>query len=237
MQENPIPESSAPARPRMPRAVWLALAAALVVVALLAVQRRGESRAPAGDVAHYVAQLEPGPSVALLELSPWSITSGPTAVAPAAALPWRIGARLVDVELAIASGDTAAARRLGRQLVTMLGQAGAPAAASEIYADAAALTAPGVARRREAERLLVQQLGEPVALGAWIEAARYASLQRRAPFFRLPDSHASMTRLRALGIASRETTAAVDRLAGSGSATASEWMALDDALREMIAAR
>ena len=219
------------------------MAVAAALVALVAVPKLVErGRAPSDDIGSYLAAVHtPGGLPAAVDVAPWSGTRSSAQVAPAAALPWRVGAMMVDVEMAAGARDAAATLRSGADLASLLEQAGVPAATRSVYLDSAAITrGPDVAwlsdassARRETERAIPD---EGLRLGAWIEAARYAVASRDDRFFSAPRSRESMARLASLGLttpAARQAldAASTDRMTPGGRA------ALAAALRDLLAAR
>ncbi|HYD54186.1 MAG TPA: hypothetical protein VEA99_16235 [Gemmatimonadaceae bacterium] len=224
-----------PWRRRMPPMGWLAIAAGIVV---LVAQPLVRGRDGSGVVAAHVSQLgRDAGTVERLALSPWSGVRSPTDVVPTPALPWRIGARFVDVEMAIASGDSAAAMRLGRQLAAMLEQAQVPAVTAGLYADSVALLGAGGAdARRDAERDVVRRIGEQATLGVWVEAARYAILQQRSRFFAGDLTREATARLRQVDLLTPRAASLIEA-AARGGATPEQWTQLEVELRELLALR
>ena len=170
---------------------WLAVAAALVGLALGSVLYRHFPRGP-DDPARFVALLSTRELPGGWDGHPWSTLRGGEGAGTAEPLApraraGRLGARLIDLELAVARRDTAAAP-IADEIATLLEgvPAGGPAAA--LYRDVSRRAGsppeelkPELTRaRRAAARLAGPEL---VELGAWAEAARLASARQDVHYF------------------------------------------------------
>jgi hypothetical protein len=175
------PIHAAPSRRRGLAPRWLAIAAVLGGIAL-APWLWTRFAADRGLIAVEADALPAG-----WDASPWGATRGPGDPLTAEARAVRLGARLVDVELAVRGRDPATAQLATETAMLLEGIPGAAPAAS-IYRE--------VARRagEPAERLdplldrgreVVPQIAgeEGVKLGAWFESARIAAAARDDGFF------------------------------------------------------
>ena len=160
-----------------------AIAATLIVIVGLSLLRGsgGSTNTPQT----LVALLDrPNDAVPLTAAAPWSELRGGDDGVAARARAVRIGVRLVDLELLMRSGDTAAASRVARQIGTMLDGIPAGSAAATAYrtiADSPSATADA---RQTAASFAERVAGaEGVRLGAWLEAARMATASRDSAFF------------------------------------------------------
>lgn len=224
-------------------ASWLAIAAsiaAIIVIPLYLLQARTEGR---DVVARHVALLGDGSGIpAGFELSPWSTTRSGTESVPTGALPWRIGARLVDLEVAAAVSDTASVARLGHELALLLEAAAVPAPTRSVYLDRAAIARgpddDWLAESALARQRITRQLAdERLELGAWVEAARFAAARQRAEFFRTKESAAAVARLREIGAPEPAVVDLIAAASGSQSMTEERWEELAAGLRELLASR
>jgi hypothetical protein len=172
-----------------PIAAWVGLAAVLAGVVLLpAVRGRLRPSGP-GAPGDFVELLrEPGaPLPAGWDTPAWSSTRGPSDPLTPEARAARIGARLVDLEVAIAARDSAAGR-IAQELVFLLegAPAGAPVAAMfrEVAGQVGAPSAELMRKLDQASAAATDLAGaELVRLGAWAEAARIAAGKGDAAFF------------------------------------------------------
>jgi hypothetical protein len=176
------PIDAAPSRRRGIAPRWLALAAVLAGVALapwLLTRFAGER---GGLVAVEARALPAG-----WDASPWGVTRGAGDGLTDDARAVRLGARLVDVELAVRGRDPATAQ-LATETAILLEQIPAASPAAGIYRQLAGRAGepaerlePLLAQGRE----LVPQMAdeERVKLGAWLESARIAAATRDREFF------------------------------------------------------
>jgi hypothetical protein len=231
---------------RVPPGLWVALAAGIVAVVAvpLGVQRwqdaRVEPQAAADPVASYVAMLDGARSAPALELAPWSATRSIRGPTPVSALPWRIGARFVDLEIAVSARDSATSVRVATEVASLLEEAGVAAPTRAVFLDTAAMVreAAGAWRSqaRRARADAVRSIGDDaVSGGAWIEAARYAAVRRDAAFFGAGRSRAAVGDLRRRGVLDAPAAALV--LAAGARSSAADWVRLEALLREAIASR
>lgn len=243
------------ARWRVPR--WAALAAGIaVMVAVPALWWRARPGADIGTapptpdavapapngMPSYVALLAPEARAAGLpagwEGRPWRTTRGAGDPLTPEARGVRVGARLTDMELAVAAGDAAAARGTAAEVAALLDEVpggGAAAAAYRALGGSGMLSvgAPGAAALARARRdaALVAGAGD-VALGAWLEAARVAAARRDAAFFQTAESRAALGRVRGSG--GVETQGAADRVAAAAGREPPAWERLGAELTMLL---
>ncbi len=230
--------AEAPARRRpfggWPVRRWAAVAAAAVVAAGPALwwRTQPDDGATAG-VPSSVALLAPEARSAGLPAgwdgTPWRVTRGAGDPLTAEARAVRVGARVTDLELAAAAGDTAAARAVAADVAALLDEVpGGGAAAAAYRALDAGAGAAALARARRDAALVAGEEG--FAFGAWLEAARVAAARRDAAFFRSGASRAALERLRGSTEGERVLAAAAAREPAA-------WPALGDALAALLRAR
>jgi hypothetical protein len=111
----------------------------------------------------------------------------------------RIGARLVELELALRGGDPAAARTAA-QVAILLGELPGSGPVVSIFRDIQgragapwAELEPQVEHGREAAAAMAGE--DDVRLGAWLQAARIAAGRQDAAFFRTRAAKAALGRL------------------------------------------
>ncbi|HYH80294.1 MAG TPA: hypothetical protein VEX86_10865 [Longimicrobium sp.] len=201
---------------RAPGRRWMtygAIAASVVGVGLAAalLARGGDGRLddPVSAVAMLEGGAAPGPAAGWDES--WSRFRGApdAAIDPAAV---RIGAHLVDLELADASRDTAAVHTLGGDVAALLGNMRGGAGAAAIYRKVQQASpdsvAPLLAQGREEVRTLLGSV-DGLELGIWAETGRTAAARRDTAFFRRSETRAVMERLAASPEFDEETVAAL----------------------------
>jgi hypothetical protein len=186
------------ARPRRALARrWLAMAAVLAGVALAPwLWTRYTART---DPARFAAEIEAGGLPAGWDASPWGATRGPgDAIAPDARAV-RLGARLVDLELAVRARSPAAAA-LASETAMLLEGIPASGPTATIYREIARRAAeppeqlePLLAQGRELVPLLAGV--ERVELGAWTEAARIAAARGDRDFFESRAARSQLERM------------------------------------------
>jgi hypothetical protein len=177
---TPIDAARSRRRGLAPR--WLALAAVLAGVALAPWLLTRFAAERGGLVAVEAAALPAG-----WNASPWGATRGAGDGLTREARAVRLGARLVDVELAVRGRDPATAQLATETAMLLDGIDGGPPAAS-IYRDVAARAGEPAERLQplldEGRKLVPQMAGEEeVRLGAWLESARIAAATRDRGFF------------------------------------------------------
>ncbi|HEY0153709.1 MAG TPA: hypothetical protein VGB92_16995 [Longimicrobium sp.] len=188
------PIHAAPLRRRGLAPRWLAIAAVLAGIAL-APWLWTRFAADRGDLVTVEANALPSG----WDASPWGATRGAGDPLTPEARAVRLGARLVDVELAVRGRDPATAQLATETAMLLEGIPGAVPAAS-IYRE--------VARRagEPAERLdplldrgreVVPQIAgeEGVKLGAWFESARIAAAARDDGFFASQATRSQLERM------------------------------------------
>lgn len=228
---------------KRPGAQWLALAAVLAALAL-APWLWTRLAAPGLD--------DPGGFVALLEAEdaglptgwekrPWGSTraAGDPLTLDARAV--RLGALVVDLEVAVRAGDPAAAVLAGSVAALLEGvpAAGPVAAVYREVARRAGEPAEALEPLLEQGREAVARVAgeEMVALGAWAEAARIAAARRDAEFFRTRETRATLERLEELSDSDPPARAAVERIRSALSAEgAPEWGALEGGVEGLLGA-
>lgn len=224
---------AAPGRWRSGRVMLLAAGLAGVAFLPWAVAR---SRGGAVEPYALVRQLDVERRVGL-PAEPWAVTRGSGVVMSERGRAVRLGARLVDLELAIAAGDSgmrAAAASVEQLAMSEPPLTGAPV---DFYRQVAAGDADAArdrGARREGWEALSELAGADAArLGAWLEAARVAAVQRDDEFFRSP----ATTRLLTEPLLERdaEERRVMQQVRGAvGNGRAIEWAALEQVLTEAL---
>jgi hypothetical protein len=174
-----------PDRPGLPRGGWLALAALLAGVTLTTLLWPRPDEAPAPRQAVALLSDRGAGFPAEWDDNPWSSTRGLGDPLRREALAARIGARLVDLEVAVRADDAGRKGDFAAELAALLDEV--PAAG-----DSGDLARSVGARRGEEALALLEQVqqaavvagAEDVARGAWAEAARLAAARGDAVFFR-----------------------------------------------------
>ena len=230
-----------PRRRQLPTIRWIAIAAVLAGIAL-APWLWTRLRPSAPD--------EPGRFVALLaarsaglpaglEDSPWGSVRGADEPLTADARAVRLGARLVDLELAVQRGDTVAAR-VAADVSALLEGIPAAGPVSAMYRD---IGQRAGAAPRDLEPLLAEagsaaaKLAGPdlVRLGAWVEAARIAAAAHDAGFFGARQSRATLADAGTLAGLTEPARAALGRVQATVAAEhAPDWSALGRDLTELL---
>lgn len=190
--------------------------------------------------------LHPGSAVAMLERratpglaegweSPWPTTRGGNNSVDNQGVV-RIGTRLFDLALAAQVSDTAAARRLGGQVVTLLENQNGGSLASPSFAKIAAgdRDVNGLLARGEADlRELVD--GTWLDLGIWAEAARTAAVRQDAAFFRSPTGERVLARAETAPEADASSRNAIRTVRAALPAGGRvDWDALEESLRQLM---
>lgn len=196
-----------PLRPRArqrwwqrPGGHWAAIAAVLVGLALLPVLWTRSRGPEMDDPGRYAALLEPAQAglPAGWDESPWGTTRGPADPLTLDARAVRLGARITDLEVAVAARDPGV-REISAEIVMLLGEVPAGSAVATYYrdiGDRAGETPEQLQPTMKRGRLAaVALLGDDmVALGAWAQAARLAAARRNAQFFRTGETRAMLAR-------------------------------------------
>jgi hypothetical protein len=231
-----------PARRRWPGVPrrWLALAAAATVVALVPLAWSARKSPPAG-VETYAALLRGGGLPAGWNARPWPATRADADPLTPGARGARIGARLVDLRLAVRARDPAA-KRLAAEVAGLLEALPASGPATAVYREVERRAGgppealePLLERGERAASRLAG--GEAVALGAWAEAARLAAARRDAAFFRARASRDALRRAAvdaALPAPARAAARRVDAALRAEGAT--DWPALGGDLDQLLGA-
>jgi hypothetical protein len=120
------------------RRYWLALAAVLAGITATPLLIR-HSQSPSVDLVSRYALLAAGgsPPPSEFDSSPWSGSRSVTGPAAASATMWRLGARLVDLDVAVADSDTLAAVRFSLDVADLLEALSVSAATRSVYLDTA----------------------------------------------------------------------------------------------------
>lgn len=222
---------------------WGVVAAGLVPVVLVAVVVLRLTLSPGPqDPARMVAHLEQpaaGLPAGWTESRPWSTTRGAGDPLTPQARAVRLGATLVDLELALRAQDSAAAD-LASRVVMLLEDltASAPAAAYFRMLEQEVRAGAGNAEvSREISSSVAQLTGEEelFELGAWTEAARIAARRRDVGFFRARPSRASINRAAELEGLSEPTLTVVSRIRSNlPDGPQADWGALEGDLAELL---
>ncbi|HEU4557479.1 MAG TPA: hypothetical protein VFS20_06495 [Longimicrobium sp.] len=246
-------EGVIPLTPRKPgRTRWTAygaLAAGLVGLALTAalLTNRGSGRLddPAGAIAMLEGGATGGPVPDWTQT--WDVPRGEGTRGRVDQLTVRIGATLVDLELAYAAGDTALPKveRLSAQVDRILGDSAFTASRGirSIYRDIsnrAANGAGGIEPRLADGREELSDFLDPewLELGVWAETARTAALRRDTGFFHSRDSRAALERIGTLPDINEQLTAVRQLLPEDGRidwpANDERWTELEDRLANLL---
>jgi hypothetical protein len=231
-----------PLRPkrRFPLAAWGAIAAVLVGVALIPLLRkRGDPYDPARLAAGVAV-----PRDSFWTAASFFVTRGgsdnPPPIEDRAASA-RLGALLVDLELAARAGDSAATYEAAQSARNVIGRTGNGSdyldqPFHDVFdhaGEAPAKMVPRVEEARKATRKAFE--GDYFAAGAWSEAARLAARARDAEFFRTPASRDAMEKILALpdlSETSREYAEAVRTTLSAGGTL--DWTALQSHLEDLV---
>lgn len=164
-------------------------------------------------------------------------------VAPA--LSFRLGVRSVDLQFALANGDTAVARRLDDDIAGMLrsiGYADMPLA-SYVELGSSLATAPreqSIARASSAERDLSELLdSQSFSVGKWVAAAELAARTRNGAFFKAKIATNFMRSTTAKDALSAEDSRTIERIVtlSQGDMRDSAFDKIRDLLQQMIRRR
>lgn len=229
--------------PRWPARRWLALAAVLGTVAVAPLLWTRVRPPDIRDPARFVALL-PGDRPGLPERwdsRPWPSTrsaSGPLTEDARAA---RVGALLVDLELAVPVHDPAVSELSG-EIATLLDEvpAAGPVAAT-FHEIARSADEPGARlqplldrERPEAVRLVGAEMA---ALGAWAEAGRIAAVRRAPGYFRTRASRTALDRAAQLPGLPAPARSALERVREAvAGESAPDWVAVERDLALVLGA-
>lgn len=247
-RDSAAPKLDANALARRQVGRWLVLAAAVATIVIIPTYLLQSSRTrslPGSEtdpIARYVTLLDDRGGIPVgFDLAPWGTTRSISESIPASQTPWRLGARLVDLEVAAAAGDTAIVGNLAREVAVLLEGLGVAAPLRSVFLDRPAIVrgqAAWLDQMRDARALIVAQVqDERVALAAWAEAGRFAANRLDASFFRSDETAAAMVRLREIGILTPSLQAVLERAAGPRDPSPAEWQELAAGLRELLATR
>ncbi|HEX8358925.1 MAG TPA: hypothetical protein VF613_02325 [Longimicrobium sp.] len=225
-----------PARARIIR--WIALAAVLAGVALVAGRALQDRGSVAGEPVRLAARLEhadEGLPAGWTERRPWTSVRGEGSAPTAGeqrARSARAGAMLVDLSVAAQARDTAATRVLATQLAARFDPRGGRTGALRRIAD-------GAGGDPERLRPLIGEATERIAggldadalrLGAWTEAAGLAAARRDAAFFRDRATRRTLDQAGRLTQADPAANAALQRVRLLAPADPPRWDALAPAI-------
>lgn len=229
-----------PLRPK-PRGRWLALAAVLSGLALAPWLWTRANAPGADDPGRFVAMLAAEDAGLPEEWNgrPWSVTRGPGDPRTEEAGAVRLGARLVDLELAVRTRDPRT-EPLALEVVALLEGFPAGPAVAGVYREVAGRAGgpPG-----ELEPLLEEGRAaagkvageEHVEVGAWAEAARIAAARRDAEFFRARGSREALERAAALPSLTEPARGTLERVRAAIHADGGpEWSALERELGGLL---
>jgi hypothetical protein len=215
------------------RIATVALAAGVVAaIVLVPVIRSHFSHQTSRDPTRFAALLSRGVRVPTgWNGTPWSMTRGNGEQLTTEARASRIGARLVDLDLATRTGDTGAAH-IATDVRTLLDPLPAAGPVVAIYR---ALSDPATNASRRDSLLMLGRIAaadiagrDAVDLGAWTEAARVAAADHDTTFFRSAVSRDMLPR-------------AIERLAAIHpdarilyAAGTANWTGVEDALTTLL---
>ena len=227
----------------LPPVRWIAIAAALAGLALapwLWTRARSGAR---DDPGRFVALLasRTGSLPAGLDANPWGSVRGPDQALTAGARAARLGARLVDLELAVQRRDTMAAA-MAADIIALLDWVPAAGPVSAMYRDIGARAGapprelePHLARAARAAAALAGP--DLVQLGAWAEAARIAAARQDTRFFHARQSRETLARADTLAGLTMPARAALGRVQPALAAGRTpDWSALGRDLTELLRA-
>lgn len=233
-----------PLRPRRSPGVWgAALAVAAVLALLLAapwITQRFRGAEPAGPA--QVAMLLTGAPTSMPDewnRRPWTAARSPEDPLTPEARSVRLGAVLLELEVAARAGDEGAARLSEEAALLLAGFPGAGPAAS-IYrtvagrladapAEAAALLPEG-----EAAALAIAD-AERVRIGAWLQGARMAAARHDAAFFRTRATGAAIERLESLSAGAEEAEQLQRIRRALDAEDAPDWTDIQSAATDLLA--
>lgn len=222
---------------------WLAIAAVVAAAALAPFAWRASQPGAVTEPAQAVALLQTplgGLPAGWLDAPAWAVTRGAGGVADDGGTAARLGAYVVDLELAIRARDADATALLARRAAQMLTEASTAgtlaarhftALADRAGAPAAELL-PVLADGSDA----AAQAGDAdrFALGAWAEAARLAAARRDAEFFRDGRTGRTLDRADEAVADDVNARAAIATLRAESQDEAPDWIALERASADLL---
>jgi len=224
---------------------WMALAAVLATVALVAGLAWRSRSAAAGYPVRLAARLEHGAEglpAGWTEGRPWSARGGDPGGARSSAQRFaqgaQAGAMLVDLSVAIQARDAAATRVLAAQIAGRFDRQGGRSSALRTIVAGAGESPErlrplvGEATGRIAKRLD----GDALRLGAWTEAAGLAAERHDAGFFRDGETRTMLDRAERLTADDPPARAAVQQVRPLVGAEPLQWEALSAALDTLAGA-
>jgi hypothetical protein len=228
---------------RMPAWSWVAIAAALAGVAVtpwLWTRARSVDREDPGRFVSALAMSE-GQLRRQWYATPWPGMRGATQPLTPTARAARLGARLVDLEVALRTRDTTVAE-LTAEITALVEDLPAAGPVAALYRDVGQRAGTG-ALPQELEPLLTRARvaatrlagADLVQLGAWAEAGRLAAAQRNAAFFRARESRSLLERAPGLANLPAAAHPVLQRLQSDLPAGGlPEWSALEADLTELL---
>ncbi len=219
---------------------WLALAAVLAAVALVPLLRRaGSSPADAGRFAMLLDARDAGLPAGWTERSPFSNTRGEGTVATDTALAVRLGALLLDLELAARARDGESTAQLAATAVKRLESVPGSAPVAAVYGE---IERTAGAPPEELQELLkdgregIESFFDEglVELGSWNEAARLAAFRRDGGFFASRETRNILERLDSPSLAPPARAAAARVRATLPAGGEPQWPTLVPALDELM---
>jgi hypothetical protein len=240
--EHPSDADVIPLRPRrrFPLVAWGAIAAVLVAVALIPVlrSRAGDPYDPARLAAGMTAPRDSFWTAAAFFVTRGGETPNIEEQRGAA----RLGSLLVDMELAVRAGDTAAthdaARSAGNAVAGMNGAGFLDQSFKDVVnhlGESPEKMLPRVDEARQATKETVD--ADYFAAGAWSEAARLAAKANDAEFFRSDASRKAIDRILALRPLSETARPEAEAVKGALSADGTpDWATLYDHLGRLVKA-
>jgi hypothetical protein len=224
---------------------WVAIAAALAGVAVtpwLWTRARSVNREDPGRFVSALAISE-GQLPRQWYATPWPGMRGAAQPLTPTARAARLGARLVDLEVALRTRDTTVAQ-LTAEITGLVEDLPAAGPVATMYRDVAQRTGAGVPAQ-ELEPLLTRARvaatrlagADLVQLGAWAEAGRLAAAQRNAGFFQARESRSLLERAPGLANLPAAAHVVLQRLQSDLPAGGPpEWSALEPDLTELLRA-
>ena len=219
---------------------WLALAAAVLGLVLLPVVWTRLRDPGFDDPGRYAALLadERAGLPADWDRSPWGTTRGPGDPLTPEARAVRLGARLTELEVAVAARDprtSGIATEVGVLLNPVPGSGPIAAGVREIGDRAGA---PPEALQERLQLVRTQLAGLPerdlVLTGAWAEAARIAAARRDVAFFRTRESR---TALEWVARSPEPARSAAERVRGAVTSDGTpDWASLERGLADLLRA-
>lgn len=235
------PASEYPGRRWRP-ARWVALAAVLAGAVLIPLLWVTTPRASRGsDPERFVALLQDrgaGLPFAWNDV-PWPISRGSADQANPRAKAVRIGARLVDLELAVRAGDRSAGE-VALEIATMLETVSGAAPAVAIYRELGGRSGEQPDRLDPLmERGAVAVVGliaetDLLELGAWTEAARVAAARQDLEFFHTRETTDVLNRAVSLASLTGPEREAIRQIAMTARSETADWPAFERDLTELL---